>query len=96
MARIRREGRMKLLRAHVRGTRFGPGHDQIDVEFVAEISAEPHRFGATLRNDARRPSHEAMFQLLRDGLVHNLSTTVEYDIDDGKNNGLLVRVELRP
>jgi hypothetical protein len=41
-----------------------------------------------------------MLALLRDGLVHrdHIRTTVNYDLDvqDGRKNGRLVRVELRP
>lgn len=102
MARLRRSGRVDFLRAHELKTGYGPGHDHIDVEFVGRVSGESdHTFGATLRTDERLPSHQAMFQLLRDGIVNSdLETTVEYDIDlDGDEedtNGILVRVELRP
>lgn len=98
MPRLRRSGEVTFLRAHERGTKYGPDHDQIDVEFVGRVSGAPaDTFGATLRDDGRLPSHEAMFQLLRDGIVHsNLQTTVEYDIGEERSNGTLVRVELRP
>ena len=97
MARLRRSGRITFLRVHERGTGFGPADDHIDVEAVAQISGEPrHFFGMTLRNDGRLPSHEGMLDLLRDGLTNdNPGVTVEYDIDDGRTNGILIRVELR-
>lgn len=100
MALLRRSGRVTFLRAHQIHGKYGPDHDQIDVEFVGRVSGESdHTFGQTLRNDDRLPSHQAMFQLLRDGLVHDhLETTVDYhiDLDDDDTNGLLERVELRP
>lgn len=101
MARLRRSGSLTLLRAHERGTGFGSENDHIDVEAVGQISAEPrHFFGLRLRTDNTLPSREAMFALLRDGLVHHdqLRTTVEYDIDtdNDRRNGILIRVELRP
>jgi hypothetical protein len=101
MARLRRSGNVTLLRAHERGTGFGPGNDHIDVEAVGQISSEPqHFFGLRLRTDATLPSREAMFALLRDAVVHHddLRTTVEYDVDtdNDKRNGILIRVELRP
>lgn len=96
MARLRRSGQLTFLRVHELGTGFGPGNDHIDVEAVAKIDAEPnHSFGLTLRNNDALPSHEGMLGLLRDGLVHELDTTVEYDIGEQRNNGILVRVELR-
>lgn len=89
-----------MLRAHERGTGFGPDNDHIDVESVGQISSEPqHFFGLALRSDGALPSREAMFALLRDGLTNDrLRTTVEYDLDTahGKHNGILIRVELRP
>jgi hypothetical protein len=101
MALLRRSGDVTFLRAHRLGGRFGPPQDQIDVEFVAKVSgARDHSFGNTLRNDDALPSHQAMFELLRDGLIHSddLETTVDYDvdIDNGQSNGILWRVELRP
>lgn len=98
MPRRRRSGTVTFLRAHELGTGFGPDEDKIDVEFVGQISGAPgDSFGETLRNDDQLPAHRAMFQLLRDGLVHDdLETTVEYDIAEDRDNGMLVRVELRP
>lgn len=96
MTRLRRSGRIDLLRVHELKTRFGPDNDRIDVEVVAKVDAEPgHAFGTTLRNDDRLPSHEGMLALLRDGITHDLETTVEYDLDEGRSNGTLIRVELR-
>jgi hypothetical protein len=94
--RLRRSGNLFFLRAHELGTGFGPDDDHIDVELVARIDAEPeHSFGAELRDNDARPSHEGMLALLRDGFNHGWETTVEYDLDEGRRNGILIRVELR-
>ena len=95
MARLRRSGKLTFLRAH-EDFGFGPEQDFIDVEVVAKITAEPdHAFGFEMRDDDRLPAHEAMFALLRDGFNHDWDTTVEYDLEDGRGNGTLIRVELR-
>lgn len=101
MAMIARSGSVTFLRVHDLHSGYGPPDDKIDGELVAKVSGEPvHAFGTTLRSDSRLPSHEGMLALLRDGLVHadTVRTTVNYDIDleNGKQNGRLVRVELRP
>lgn len=97
MALLRRTGDLTLLRAHERGSGFGPDDDFIDVEVVGKISSEPdHAFGLEMRDNDELPAHEAMFALLRDGLRDDLDVTVEYDIDEDRQNGLLLRVELRP
>jgi hypothetical protein len=96
MALLRRSGTVNFLRVHERGTGFGPDDDHIDVEAVASLDAERHRFGVTLRDDGKLPAHEGMVALLRDGLIHDLETTVDYDIEDDRRNGILIRVELRP
>ena len=96
MPRLRRSGSLTFLRAHELGTGFGPDDDHIDVEVVAKIDAEPdHAFGLALRNDEPRPSREGMLGLLRDGFNQDWNTTVEYDLQEGRHNGILIRVELR-
>jgi hypothetical protein len=101
MAMLRASGTVTFLRVHNLNSGFGPPGDVIDGELVGQVSGAPdHFFGTTLRNDAQLPSHEGMLALLRDGLVHrdHIRTTVDYDLDvqDGRKNGRLVRVELRP
>jgi hypothetical protein len=96
MPRLRRSGNLTFLRAHELGTGFGPDDDFIDVELVSRIDAEPnHAFGLQLRNGDERPSHEGMAALLRDSFNQAWETTVEYDLDEGRQNGILIRVELR-
>lgn len=96
--RLRRTGRVSFLRVHRLRGGFGPEDDFIEGEAVGRVTAAPEQtFGMTLRNDDQLPAHQGMLDLLRDGLVHdNLRTTVEYDLEEGRQNGVLIRVELRP
>ena len=96
MATLRRSGKLTFLRAHELGGGFGPDTDFIDVEAVARITAEPdHSFGFEMQDDARLPAHEAMFALLVEGFSRDWDITVDYDLEDGRRNGVLIRVELR-
>ena len=47
-----------------------------------------------MRTDANQPVREAMFSLLRDAFVHDLTVSADYSIDPGKNNGLAFRIAL--
>lgn len=92
MPRRRSTGRISMLRVHELGTRYGPGSDQIDVEVVVKLDTRPNdAYGFTLRDDQEGPSHQGMLDLLRDAFNSGWSTTLVYDIDDGKRNGILVR-----
>ena len=97
MELIRRSGRVTFLRVNDRSG-YGPNDDFIDGEAIGKLSSEPtHAFGFTLRNDDRLPAHQGMLDLLRDGLIHSqLQTTVDYYLEEGHNNGMVIRVELRP
>jgi hypothetical protein len=97
VAVLRRTGRVSFLRVHRLGGGFGPNDDFIDVEAVAQVTGEDeHSFGMTLRDDEQLPAHQGMLELLRDGLIHDdLRTTVDYALDEGRSNGILMRVELR-
>lgn len=101
MAILRSTGTVTFLRVHDLGGGYGPNDDRIDGELVAKVSGAPERaVGTTLRADNKLPSHEGMLALLRDGLVHGdrIRTAVEYDLDveNGRKNGRLMRVELTP
>jgi hypothetical protein len=88
-------GRLTLLRVHDRGTRYGPPGDQLDAEVVVWLDTEPGRaFGLRLRNDAQRPAHAGMLDLLRDGWNHGWTVNLDYEIDPGKDNGMILRVWL--
>jgi hypothetical protein len=61
-------GKLKLLRVHDRGTRFGPPGDEIDAEVVVMFAGRPQEaFGFQLRGGADLPAREGMLSLLREG-----------------------------
>ncbi len=96
MPRLQSSGKLTFLRVHDLGTKFGPPSDQIDVEAVIKLNTEPERaMGFQLRNDGNRPARQGMLDLLRDAFNNNWTVTVDYDIDDGKKNGVAMRVALR-
>ena len=96
MARLASTGKLTFLRAHDVGTKFGPPTDQIDVEVVVKLDTEPTRaMGFQLRPDGNGQARAGMLDLLRDAFNQNLTVTIDYDLPDGKNNGIAVRVALR-
>jgi hypothetical protein len=92
---VNREGKLTFLRAHDVGTGWGPPNDELDVEAVFILDSAPtNAFGFQMRTDANQPVREAMFSLLRDAFVHDLTVSADYSIDPGKNNGLAFRIAL--
>ena len=88
-------GKVTLLRVHDVGTKYGPPADQIDVEVVIWLDSQPGKaFGFQLRNDSSRPARQGMLDLLRDAFNNNWTVTINYNIDPGKNNGVIIRVWL--
>jgi hypothetical protein len=88
-------GIITLLRVHDVGTGYGPPSDFIDVEVVIQLDTTPGKaFGFQLRDDANRPVRQGMLDLLRDAFNNNWTVTVDYSIDPGKNNGVIMRVWL--
>lgn len=95
MPRLQSSGKLRLLRVHDVGSKYGPAADQIDVEVVFGLKEEPKKsFGFKLRNDTQRLAHQGMLDLLRDAFVGNLTVTTDYDIAEGKQNGVAMRVWL--
>jgi hypothetical protein len=95
MALLQSSGKLTFLRVHDVGTGFGPSSDQIDVEVVMKLSSEPDRaVGFQLRNDSNRPARQGMLDLLRDAFNHDWTVTADYNLDEGKNNGVAIRVAL--
>lgn len=95
MARIRTEGKLTFLRVHELKTGFGPDSDKIEGEVVGRISSRPAQaFGFTLRRDDHLPAHQGMLDLMRDAFANDWTVVVEYDVDDGRSNGQLIRIEL--
>lgn len=96
MALLASTGKLTFLRAHDVGTAFGPASDRIDTEVVAKLSTEPERaMGFQLRNDGNRAARQGMLDLLRDAFNHNWTVTLDYNLDTGKKNGVVIRVALR-
>src|ERR1700752_643468 len=92
---LEKTGHIVFLRAHDVGTGYGPPNDFLDVEAVFILNAiGDGAYGFQLRNDNNLTARQAMFSLLRDAFVHNLSVTADYLIDPGKQNGTAIRVAL--
>jgi hypothetical protein len=95
MALLQSTGKLTFLRVHDVGTAFGPQSDRIDVEVVMKLNAAPERaMGFQLRNDGNRPARQGMLDLLRDAFNHNWTVSVDYNLDDGRKNGVAIRVAL--
>lgn len=70
---------------------WGPPSDFIDANVIIQLdSVENGGFGFKLVEDDE-PDRQAMFDLLRDAFINNSNVRIAYDIDSGKNNGILVR-----
>jgi len=65
------------------------------VEVVLKLDTKPNNaFGFQLRNDNNRPTRAGMLDLLRDALNHNWVVVVDYNLDAGKTNGLVIRTAM--
>jgi hypothetical protein len=85
-------GKVTLLRVHDVGTGYGPANDKIDVEVIVWLDSQPGQaFGFQLRDDGNRPARQGMLDLLRDAFRNNWSVTIDYNIDPGKKNGVIIR-----
>jgi hypothetical protein len=88
-------GRIAVLRVHDVGTKYGPPTDQIDVEVVVTLQNQPGKaFGFQLRGDGNQQARRAMLDLLRDAFAANLPVSMDFNIQPGKNNGVVIRVWL--
>jgi hypothetical protein len=88
-------GKISFLRVHDVGTGYGPPNDFIDVEVVTQLNTQAGKsFGFQLRNDGNRAAREGMLGLLRDAYNNNWTVSVDYNINAGKNNGIIIRVML--
>ena len=95
MALLESSGRLTFLRVHDVGTGFGPPNDFIDVEVVIKLDTKPNNaFGFQLRNDNSRPARAGMLDLLRDAFNHNWVVLIDYNLDAGKTNGVIIRTAL--
>jgi hypothetical protein len=95
MALLESSGKLTFLRAHDVGTGFGPPADFIDVEVVVKLDSRPNNsFGFQLRNDVNRPARAGMLDLLRDAFNYNWTVVIDYNLDTGKTNGVIIRTAL--
>jgi len=95
MALLESSGKLTFLRVHDVGTGFGPPTDFIDVEVVIKLDTKPkNAFGFQLRNDNNRPARAGMLDLLRDAFNHNWVVVIDYNLDAGKTNGVIIRTAL--
>jgi len=95
MALLESSGKLTFLRVHDVGTGFGPPTDFIDVEVVIKLDSKPkNAFGFQLRNDNNRPARAGMLDLLRDAFNHNWVVVIDYNLDAGKTNGVIIRTAL--
>jgi hypothetical protein len=95
MALLESAGHVTFLRVHDVGTGFGPPTDFIDVEVVVKLDSKPNNaFGFQLRNDNNRPARAGMLDLLRDAFEHNTVVVIDYNLDAGKSNGVIIRTAL--
>lgn len=86
------EGTVTELRAHDRGSMFGPPTDRIDVEVVFRLNSDPRKaFGFQLRDDAKEQAHRSMLDVLRDAFRNNGRIRVDYT-RTGIRNGMVIRV----
>jgi hypothetical protein len=95
MSLLESSGKLTFLRTHDVGTGWGPPTDFIDVEVVMMLNSLPNQaFGFQLRDNGERLARQGMLNLLRDAFNNNWTVTVDYNIDPGKTNGIIIRVAL--
>lgn len=95
MAILQSTGKITFLRANELGDRFGPGGDQIEAEVITRLDSQPDKaFGFKLRDDQNQPANRGMFDLLRDAFNHDWTVTLNYDIEEGKDQGIIIRTWL--
>ena len=88
-------GKVTFLRVNDVGTGYGPPTDFLDVEVVMMLDSLPNQaFGFQLRNDNQQFARQGMLNLLRDAFNNNWSALIDYNIDAGKHNGVIIRVAL--
>ena len=92
---LEKTGKIVFLLAEDLAYGYGPPGDQLDVEAVFILnSLGEGGYGFQLRNDDYLPSRQAMFSLLREAFVNNLTVIADYLIEPGRINGTAVRVAL--
>jgi len=86
---------LSFLRVTDINTGYGPPNDFINAEVVILFTGQPNAgYGFQLRNDANGPTRRGMLDLLRDAYINRLNVTIDVEIPDGKQNGIIRRVWL--
>ena len=90
------KGQIRFLRVNDLGNVYGPPSDAMHTEVVIGLDNNPNlAVGMELRDgDPNLPSRLAMLSVLRDAYIHKLTIGIAFDIAEGKQNGILRRVEL--
>jgi hypothetical protein len=92
---LQKTGKIVFLLAEDLAYGYGPPGDELDAEAVFILNAIGEGgYGFQLRNDDNLPSRQAMFSLLRDAFVHDLTVSADYLIEPGRINGIAVRIAL--
>ncbi len=90
-------GRLTLLRLDAAGMEYGqPDDGQGDDEVVIQLDSEPGKaFGFQLRPDGTHLAvRQGMLDLLRDAFNNSWIVTIDYIIEAGRKNGVIVHVGL--
>jgi hypothetical protein len=86
------EGRLKLLRVHDVGTKYGPPTDVLDAEVIIQLDTEPDKaFGFQLREDDDEQARRGMLDTLRDAFNRGSRVRIEYT-RTGCRTGTIIRV----
>jgi hypothetical protein len=93
MALINKRGKVNYLRAHDRGTGWGPPQDFLDAEVIIRFENDgSNAYGFQLRNDENLPARQAMFTLLQDAFNADEPVSIDYHKLEGKSHHRLIRV----
>lgn len=95
MVLLNKRGKINFLRVHDVETGWGPSSDFIDVECVIMFPDDVAKgYGFQLRNNSNENAHKGMLDLLRDAFNHDWTVSIDYHIESGKKNGVIIRVML--
>jgi len=89
------KGRVKFLRVGDPTNVWGPPNDSMRTEVVVILDSQPDvAAGIELEiADPALPSRLAMLSILREAYTHQLTVAIAVDRPEGKNTGVLRRVE---
>ena len=90
-------GKIKHLRVNDLNNVWGGPGDELRTEVIVVLDSDGGRgaVGFDLHaDDANLPARLAMLSVLRDAYIHDLPVALGYNIDEGKSNGYLVRIDL--